>query len=129
VSQPRATGGCLCGAVRYEVSGELRGILICHCSRCRRTHGNAAAYSACAREHLAITDDEAQLRWHEHEGARRGFCVRCGGRLFWERPERASISIAAGSLDEPTGLRTSAHIHVASAADWEVLEELPEGPD
>ena len=35
-----ATGGCLCGAVRYQVHGPLRDVLICHCVECRRWHGN-----------------------------------------------------------------------------------------
>ena len=41
----------------------------------------------------------------------------CGSRLFWDRG-RATISIAAGSVDEPTGLTTSHHIYTASAGDW-----------
>ena len=41
----RATGSCLCGAVRYEVGGELRDVIYCHCEKCRRTHGHAAAYA------------------------------------------------------------------------------------
>jgi hypothetical protein len=116
-SPPRATGGCLCGAVRYAVHGPLRDVLVCHCSVCRRTHGHDAAYAACAREDLALPDSDA-LRWHVHDGARRAFCVRCGSRLFWERPERPTISIAAGTLDEPTGLRTIGHIYVESGGDY-----------
>jgi hypothetical protein len=109
-------GGCLCGAVRYRVGGSLRGVIVCHCSVCRRTHGGPATYTACRREHLEITSED-DLRWHEHDGARRGFCRACGSRLFWDRG-RATISIAAGSVDEPTGLSTSHHIYTASAGDW-----------
>ena len=47
--QMPATGGCLWGAARYEVRGPLRDVVICHCSRCLRTHGHVAAYAACAR--------------------------------------------------------------------------------
>ncbi len=122
----RATGGCLCGAVRYRVEGPLRDVHVCHCQVCRRTHGGPAAYSACARDDLTV-EDEGQLRWHEHDGARRGFCAVCGGRLFWSRADRPTISIAAGSLDDPTGLRIATHIHVQSAGDWEGhLEGWPE---
>jgi hypothetical protein len=116
-SEPRATGRCLCGAVSYAVHGPLRDVLVCHCSVCRRTHGHEAAYAACAREHLAV-EGQQELRWHEHDGARRAFCERCGGRLFWERPDRPTISITAGTLDEPTGLRTLGHIHVESGGDY-----------
>jgi hypothetical protein len=109
-------GGCLCGAVRYRITGSLRDVIVCHCGVCRRTHGAPAAYTACPRERLELLTD-ADLRWHQHDGARRGFCAVCGSRLFWDRG-RATISIAAGSLDEPTGLTTSHHIYTASAGDW-----------
>jgi hypothetical protein len=109
-------GGCLCGAVRYRVTGPLRNVIVCHCSVCRRTHGAPAAYAACPRDRLEVAPDSG-LRWHEHAAARRGFCAVCGSRLFWDRG-LATISIAAGSLDEPTGLTTSHHIYTASAGDW-----------
>jgi hypothetical protein len=110
-------GGCLCGAVRYRVAGPLREVVVCHCGVCRRTHGGPAPFTASPRERLEITlgDD---LRWHEHDGARRGFCGICGSRLFWDRG-RPTISIAAGSVDEPTGLATGRHIYLESAGDWE----------
>jgi hypothetical protein len=92
-------------------------VIVCHCGVCRRTHGAPAAYTACPRERLEILAD-AELRWHEHDSARRAFCAACGSRLFWDRG-RATISIAAGSVDEPTGLRTSHHIYTESAGDWE----------
>ena len=113
----RATGGCLCGAVRYEVTGPLRDVVICHCSRCLRTHGHAAAYSACERARLAIVRDEA-LRWYAADERERGFCARCGASLFWRAAGRATVSIAAGTLDPPTGLRTVAHIYTREHADY-----------
>jgi hypothetical protein len=115
-----ARGGCLCGAVRYEVRGPLRDVVLCHCSRCRRTHGHVAAYSACAREHLSLTEERG-LRWYADDGRERGFCAECGGSLFWRAPGRETVSIAAGTLDEPTGLRTVGQIFVASAGDYYAL--------
>ena len=109
-------GGCLCGAVRYRVAGPLREVIVCHCSVCRRTHGAPAAFTACPREQLEL-ESAHDLCWHEHDGARRGFCAVCGSRLFWDRG-RATISITAGSVDEPTGLTMSHHIYTASAGDW-----------
>jgi hypothetical protein len=110
-------GGCLCGAVRYEVTGPLRDVVVCHCSRCLRSHGHAAAYSACARSDLAIVRDES-LRWYEADDRSRGFCARCGASLFWSAAGRDTISIAAGTLDQPTGLRTVAHIYTRDHADY-----------
>jgi hypothetical protein len=112
-----ATGGCLCGAIRYEVRGELRDVVVCHCSRCLRTHGHAAAYSACARADLVLLADE-ELRWYEFGDRARAFCARCGGALFWRAEGRETISITAGTLDRPTGLRTAAHIYTRDRADY-----------
>ena len=112
-----ATGGCLCGAVRYAVAGPLRDVVVCHCSRCLRTHGHAAAYAACARSDLALVDD-AGLRWYEADGRARGFCSECGASIFWSADGRDPISIAAGTLDRPTGLKTVAHIHTRDHADY-----------
>jgi len=113
-----ARGGCLCGAVRYEVTGPLRDVVVCHCSRCLRTHGNVAAYSACARADLRLLSSDA-LRWYEFGGDRtRGFCGECGAALFWSAEGRPTISIAAGTLDRPTGLKTIAHIFTRDHADY-----------
>ena len=116
-----ATGRCLCGAVRYEVKGSLRGVLICHCEECRRWHGHFSASTAARREDLALVEDRG-LRWiespHSDAGARRGFCAECGSSLFWDAPDRPTVSIAAGTLDPPTGLQASAHWYVSQAGDY-----------
>jgi len=52
---------------------------------------------------------------------RRGFCSRCGSSLFWDAPERATIGIAAGTLEQPTGLRSVGHVYVSQASDYELL--------
>jgi hypothetical protein len=118
---PRATGGCLCGAVRYVVAGPLRDVVVCHCGRCRRTHGHVAAYSACARADLVVQERGA-LRWYEADGRARGFCGVCGASLFWRAEGRPTISVAAGTLDAPTGLRTVAHIFTADQGDYYAID-------
>ena len=113
-----ATGGCLCGAVRYAVSGRLRGVVLCHCEMCRRTHGHFAAYTAAPRSALRLVESRS-LKWYRSSPrARRGFCSECGASLFWEANDRDTISIAAGTLDAPTGLATVLQIHTASAGDY-----------
>ena len=115
-------GGCECRGVRYEVRGELRGVVVCHCGRCRRTHGDAAGYTSCEDSGLSLLAAQT-LRWYAADERRRGFCSRCGGSLFWQADGETEISIAAGTLDQPTGLTTVAHIHVDSAGDYEVLPD------
>ncbi len=116
-----ATGACLCGAVRYEVRGPLRDVLVCHCLECRRWHGHVSASTAADRDDLVILEDGA-LRWIDSPrsaaGARRGFCSRCGSSLFWDPPRRATVSISAGTLQGPTGLRTTGHWFVSQAGDY-----------
>jgi hypothetical protein len=124
VPEERHRGGCLCGAVSYEVTGPLRDVVVCHCSRCRRTHGHVAAYAACAASDLGLLQ-ERTLRWYEADGGSRGFCAECGASIFWRAPGRETISIAAGTLREPTGLRTVAQIHTAAPGDY--YELLGEG--
>src|SRR5690349_21316273 len=121
-----ATGRCLCGAVRYEVRGPLRDVLICHCEECRRWHGHISAFTAARRGDLVV-DDELAVRWIDSPAsdadARRGFCGACGSSLFWEAPGRETISIAAGTLDGSVALRVSGHIFVSQRARY---DELPD---
>lgn len=114
-------GGCLCGGVRYVVRGALRDVVVCHCSRCRRTHGHVGAYAACAASDLVLTQD-GTLRWYEADQRARGFCGGCGGSLFWRVTGRETVAIAAGTLDPPTGLRTVAQVFTSDRADY---YELP----
>ncbi|MCS7007996.1 MAG: GFA family protein [Thermoleophilia bacterium] len=118
----RRAGRCLCGAVRYAVSGRLREILVCHCVECQRWAGRAWAATAARAEELDI-DDESALAWvaspRSARHARRGFCRRCGSGLFWRARGSEVIAIAAGSLEDRAGLAVAAHIWVEQAASWE----------
>jgi hypothetical protein len=114
-------GRCLCGRVRYELRGPLRDVWLCHCVECLRWHGHVAAFTSVGRGDLVIADESA-VRWtpspDSDANARRGFCAECGSSLFWEAPGRPTVSIAAGTLDQPTGLHTAGHIYVSQAADY-----------
>ncbi len=113
-------GGCMCGAVRYAAHGPLREILVCHCVNCRRQTGRAWAATAARRGDLAVTGEVA---WAQSPGspygARRGFCAACGSALFWEAPGRDTVSIGAGTLDDPSGLHVAAHVHATDAVAWD----------
>ena len=112
------TGSCLCGAVRYEVTGALRDVVVCHCEICRKSHGHIGAYTAAPKEALRLAETRG-LKWYRSSAiARRGFCGECGGTLFWDGAGRDTISIAAGTLDPPTGLKTVVQIYVDDAGDY-----------
>ncbi len=119
----RATGSCLCGNVTYRVTGELRDIKACHCSQCRKTSGNYVVASAAADTDLII-DDQGSLTWFQSsEQAKRGFCKRCGGNLFWKHQAKDYTSIMSGTLDLPTYLKIASHIYVADASDYHTFHE------
>ena len=111
------SGGCLCGGVRYEVRGPLRGVILCHCARCRRAHGHVAAYTRAAWTSVRMTATDT-LRWYSVENRELGFCGRCGSSLLWQERGADEVSIAAGGLDPPTGLETIAQIYTDSRGDY-----------
>jgi hypothetical protein len=115
----RRFGRCECGGVRFEATGPLRDVFNCHCSRCRRFTGHHMAATAVAADRLRMVASET-LTWYQPvEGVHYGFCGRCGSSLFWKTDTRTSmVSIAAGTLDQPTGLRTTSAWWVSEAADY-----------
>ncbi|MGI9235114.1 MAG: GFA family protein [Woeseiaceae bacterium] len=112
------TGSCLCGAVRYAVLGPLRPVIYCHCEQCRKTSGHFVAASACASDDLTLTE-AGGLRWYDSSPeAQRGFCSDCGSSLFWRPVSGGHVSIMAGTIDVPTGIKAIAHIYVDSSSDY-----------
>jgi hypothetical protein len=119
VTEPVRTGGCLCGAVRFEINGNLRPVLICHCSQCRKISGHLWAATQVHRNQIDIRDKGTLCWYQSSHRARRGFCNVCGSSLFWRRDGREEfLSIGAGCIDVPTGLVTQAHIFVDDASDY-----------
>lgn len=112
-------GRCECGSVRYQATGPLRDVINCHCSRCRRFTGHHMAATAVAADRLRVLSSET-LTWYEPAaGVYYGFCRRCGSSLFWRTDaEPATVSVTAGTLDQPTGLRTTAAWWVSEVADY-----------
>ncbi len=87
----------------------MRDVFACHCHRCQRTSGNFVA--ATAAPAAAITfDAESALRWYHPDddpGVTYGFCAECGSSLFFRVVDGPTISIMAGTLDDPSDLRTT----------------------
>lgn len=106
-------GRCLCGAVRYRVSGPLRGVINCYCTQCQRAHGTGAAYTQASNANLHVTKDGGLKWFRSSDGVRRGFCRTCGSNLFWYPVDGTHTSISAGTLTQPTHLPVIGHIYVA----------------
>ncbi|WP_264758506.1 GFA family protein [Aestuariirhabdus haliotis] len=121
------TGGCLCGAVRYEVRGPLRDVVNCHCSMCQRLHGNFGPHTKAPKANIRLTEDKGLAWYKTSDVARRGFCRECGSSLFWEPFDLDATGIIAGSLDTPDKLKTMGHIFVGEKAGfYEITDNLPQ---
>lgn len=121
------TGSCLCGDIRFHVTGAATRPAACHCSQCRKMSGH---YWAAATVALDDIDIIGEPRWYEaSETARRGFCPRCGSFLFWQANGSDQIDFALGAVDGPTGLKLERHIFTASKGDYyEIADGLVQEP-
>jgi hypothetical protein len=134
------TGGCGCGAVRFEISAPLGVALYCHCTRCQRRTGAAAGASArLAPGSFTITAGADQLRaWAPPEALEKVFCGACGSAIYVRDPETGDGAVVRlGAIDGDPGVRPSAHQFAAYAAPWEPIpddglprydERLPANP-
>ncbi len=121
------TGGCLCGAVRYQVKGPLRDVVNCHCSMCQRLHGGFGPHSKARKVNITITKDDGLAWYQTSDIARRGFCRQCGSGLFWEPFDLDATGIIASTLDAATGLKTMGHIFVGEKQGfYEITDDLPQ---
>ena len=125
-------GECLCGAVRYEIDGELSGIWFCHCSKCRRASGSAFQPGVLgARASFRWLGGEDRIEeYRAPSGYRRVFCRTCGSTLPLFPAGTAYVWLPVGAIEGDPGVRPTHHIHVASKASWfEIADDLPQFPE
>ena len=128
------TGGCLCGGVRFEVSEPLVSALYCHCNRCQRRTGTAAAASArvVPGSIKVVSGEELIQAYRPSEGFAKVFCSACGGALWAQSDtDPEIISVRMGTFDRDPGIRPSSRQFVAYAAPWEPIPDdgLPRFPE
>jgi hypothetical protein len=119
VADMSGSGRCECGGVRYRVDGPLRDVSNCHCYRCRRFTGHHMAASGAPLASVTF-DADATLKWYSPDPTvAYGFCSVCGSSLFWKAQSSPDhLVICAGTLDQPTGLKTTAAWWVAEMGDY-----------
>ena len=119
------TGGCGCGAVRFEVSEPLTVALYCHCTRCQRRTGAAAgATGRVAPDSVTVTSGAEHLRdWFPEGGMGKTFCVLCGSSVMGRTPDGTITGVRLGALDADPGIRPSFRQFVAYAAPWEAIPD------
>ena len=128
------TGGCACGAVRFEVTEPPTGAIYCHCTRCQRRTGNAVSVSVrVAPGSVRLVQGEDRLRdWTPPGGLAKTFCADCGGAVFARGPEDGAIAVVRmAAFDDDPGVRPTAHQFTAYAAAWQPIPDdgLPRHPE
>ena len=129
MTEPKSISGrCLCGGIRYEITGEITGAGHCHCAMCRQQSGAAfmtAGFVAPGEFHW--TEGEDLIAHYESSpGAFRIFCKVCGSNLGAMEDEQV-ILIFLGTVSGDPGIRPAEHIFVASKAPWhEITDDLPQ---
>ncbi|WP_274424791.1 GFA family protein [Chelativorans sp. YIM 93263] len=122
-------GGCLCGAVTFQIGGEFESFFLCHCARCRKDTGSAHAanlFSSTATITWLSGSDSIKSYRVPATRHEKSFCTECGSALPSVQSQGALLVVPAGSLDSVLNMRPNAHICFASRAQWEVrLEDLP----
>ena len=114
------TGGCHCGAIRYQVSGEPIHNALCHCSDCRRHAGAPmVSWTLFADDNFTITEGEAKV-YASSEHGRRLFCAACGTGLFYTNEVifPGLTDVQSSTLDDPGALRPTAQIQIADRISW-----------
>ena len=114
------TGGCHCGAVRYELAGEPRVVALCHCADCRRNAG-APCVAWAMYDEAALTITRGDVRNFNSSGAvQRAFCATCGTGLFYRNEPvlPGVVDVQAATLDDPEALPPAIQIQTAERLAW-----------
>ncbi len=121
------TGGCACGAIRYECSATPTAMVNCHCRDCQRASGSGFSATvivpAAALRLLRGQPKYHSVRAESGRAARRAFCAHCGTPLFAASSAKADLlGIKAGSLDDPSWFKPDADVWTCSAQPWDHMD-------
>lgn len=130
MSEDGATGGCLCGAVRYEMAGAPLGVIYCHCLSCRRHAGApVVALAGYRRDQMRYVAGAPKV-FASSPGVGRAFCGDCGTPLTWEgdggEEVGPMVEVLVGTFDRPQDFEPHCHIHHGERLAWfETHDTLP----
>jgi hypothetical protein len=119
-------GGCLCGAVRFEISAPFVSAGYCHCTHCQRRTGTASsANGRVPQEGFTLLQGASELRSYKPpDGRPKVFCGSCGSALFSGDPfSDAEVAVRLGTLDRDPGIRPQYRQFVDSATSWEAIPD------
>ena len=126
MSQP-LTGGCLCGAIRYELATPVETLVACYCSDCRHASGTAASINArVAASAFRIVSGKTRIFAKAADSGRllhRHFCSDCGSPIYSQHADGPEMVILkAGSLDSDAGMKIGANIWARSRPQWGMID-------
>lgn len=122
-----AEGGCLCGAVRYRVTGAMILGTLCHCPSCRRASGAPTVAWACFEDKDFAFVQGEPMRYESSPGVERTFCGRCGTPLTYRKhAERDWLDVTTASLDDPAAFAPTKEIWTEHRIGWEVTNDALE---
>lgn len=111
-------GGCLCGAVRFELHGAPKVVTMCHCSLCRRWSGApAVAWATFANAQLTLHGEPLKA-YRSSPIAQRYFCGTCGSQLLFRLDKGDEVDVTLGAFDHPETLPPSRHIWCQNQVSW-----------
>ncbi len=120
------TGRCECGSVRFDIEYPRKAITVCHCSQCRRTSGHLWAATRTRYDQVTFQQSEGLTWYTSSDFAKRGFCKYCGSSLFYRMNDEEGIGIAAGCIENPTGMFIEKHIFAANKGDYyDIKDDIP----
>jgi hypothetical protein len=126
-------GSCLCGAIAYEITGEIGPIIYCHCTRCRKANGSAFATNApvAAADFHITRGDESLRSFSTPSGVHRVFCSLCGSPIISKRDAAPDVvRVRIGTLDTLLDARPTSHIYARSKAEWfDIHDVLPQAAE
>ena len=117
------SGGCLCGAVRYEVNGDLVRVAQCHCDDCRRATGSAFATNVFVKEEdLKVLQGETNTFQHSADSGStmtKEFCGKCGSQLFGYGSSAAGVkNIKIGSIDDVGDIKPQIEVFTSKSLPY-----------
>ena len=113
-------GSCLCGAVRYEIRGEVDRTSNCWCTMCQKQHGAASGpYANIASADRVWQGEESITHYASSPGVDRPFCKVCGSNLSWQADgHRDRIAVTLGTFDTPYEGKVTHDLYIDSKPGW-----------
>ncbi|HVL35239.1 MAG TPA: GFA family protein, partial [Burkholderiales bacterium] len=126
------TGGCLCGAVRYEIGEPITSLRACHCVNCQKSSGTGGTVNAVVPS-AAFKITQGTPKRYDDSATRSGrtlsrfFCGECGSPVYSRRnPDPGFLVVRAGTIDDSSGMKITGHIWTSTARSWAYIDRSAE---